>query len=246
MTGRLAVALLAALALFAFQLAHAQSSSAATGVPCPQTGNELVATDHAAYVPGSLVHVTGMGYAPGCDVVVKVTRPDGSIVSGDGTFTPGSDTGTTDFLGGLSYDYQLPSNPAIEGTYSVDVLGLADAVLAHTTFLDAPKVTGDVSPAWVPTSTPTDFSVLVRDDLAANSSGNFSCLKITVPTGYTSISIPNPNQGGANPTFSSGTGTWTTSRSGNVITMTTNGSMPPGGWARIDVQATSPRSEERR
>jgi len=90
LTGRLAIALLAALALFAFQLAHAQSSSAATGVPCPQTGNELVATDQSVYVPGSLVHMTGMGYAPGCDVVVKVTRPDGSVVTGDGSFTPGS------------------------------------------------------------------------------------------------------------------------------------------------------------
>src|SRR2546421_1197130 len=141
MTRRLAVALLAALALFAFQLAQAQSSSAATGVPCPQTGNELVSTDAPSYTPGSLVHVSGMGYAPGCDVVVKVTRPDGSVVSGDGTFTPGSDTVTTDFLGGFSYDYQLPSNPAIEGTYAVDVLGLADTVLAHATFQDAAKVT---------------------------------------------------------------------------------------------------------
>src|SRR5205085_5305193 len=136
MTRRLALAFIAALALFAFQLAHAQSSSAATGVPCPQTGNELVATDKPSYVPGSLVHMIGMGYAPSCDVVVKVTRPDGSVVTGDGTFTPGSDIVTTDFLGNFSYDYQLPSNPAIEGIYSVDVLGLADTVLASTTFKD--------------------------------------------------------------------------------------------------------------
>ena len=136
-TRRLVVALLAALSLFAFQLTHAQSSSAATGVPCPQTGNEAVATDESAYSPGSLVHVTGMGYAPNCDVVVKVTRPDGSVVSGDGTFTPGSDTVTTDFLGGFSYDYQLQSNPAVEGLYLVDVLGEADSVLAHTSFEDA-------------------------------------------------------------------------------------------------------------
>src|SRR6266576_4978856 len=133
-TRRLAVALLAALALFAFQLAHAESSSAATGVPCPQTGNELVATDQRAYNPGELVHVTGMGYAPGCDVVVKITRPDGSVVSGDGSFTPGSDTVTTDLFGGLSYDYQLQSNPAIEGRYLVDVIGAANVLLAHTEF----------------------------------------------------------------------------------------------------------------
>ena len=113
LTGRLAIALLAALALFAFQLAHAQSSSAATGVLCPQTGNELVATDQRSYEPGSLVHVTGMGYAPNCDVVVKITRPDGSVVSGDGSFAPGSDTATTDLFGGLNYDYLLQSIPPV-------------------------------------------------------------------------------------------------------------------------------------
>src|SRR4051794_24282650 len=160
MTGRLAITLLAALSLFAFQLAHAQSSSAATGVPCPQTGNELVATDRAAYAPGSLVHVTGMGYAPSCDVVVKVTRPDGSVVSGDGSFAPGSDTVTTDFLGGFSYDYQLASNPAIEGTYAVDVLGLTDTVLAHTSFEDAMTIAADVSPTYDPGNSTTTFSTL--------------------------------------------------------------------------------------
>ena len=86
---------LAALALFAFQLVRAQTSSAATGVACPQTGNELVATDQSNYSPGDLVHITGMGYSSSCDVVVKVTRPDGSVVTGDGSNTPGSDTITT-------------------------------------------------------------------------------------------------------------------------------------------------------
>src|SRR4029450_4989371 len=100
---RLVGARLVALAFVAVQLAMAQVGSASTGVPCPQTGNELVSTDQSAYSPGSLVHVSGMGYSPNCDVVVKVTRPDGSVVSGDGTFTPGIDTVTTDFLGGCLY-----------------------------------------------------------------------------------------------------------------------------------------------
>ncbi|MEK6275737.1 MAG: hypothetical protein AABM30_10405, partial [Actinomycetota bacterium] len=128
--------LLIALA-FILQAAFAQNASAVTGVPCPQTGIETVATDAHAYDPGSLVHMTGSGYAAVCDVVVKVTRPDGSVVTGDGTFTPGSDTVTTDFFGNLTYDYQLQSVPAIEGTYEVDVLGMGDAVLAHTSFVDA-------------------------------------------------------------------------------------------------------------
>ena len=45
---------LAALALFAFQLVRAQTSSAGIGVACPQTGHELVATDQPSYDPGSL------------------------------------------------------------------------------------------------------------------------------------------------------------------------------------------------
>src|SRR5438552_2333070 len=143
MTRRLAMVLFTALALFAFQLVHAQTSSAATGVACPQTGLEVVTTDQPAYVPGSLVHVSGVGFSSVCDVVVKVTRPDGSVVTGDGSNTPGSDTVTTDLLGGFSYDYRLPSAPAIEGTYSIDVLGLADTVLARTTFEDAAKIIGD-------------------------------------------------------------------------------------------------------
>src|SRR5512132_1278114 len=137
MTGRLAMTLLAALSLFAFQLAHAQSSSAATGVPCLQTGMETVTTDRSAYAPGSLVHVSGTGYAFGCDVVVKVTRPDGAVVVGDGSQTPGSDTATTDLAGNFSYDYQLPIMPPVEGQYLIDVLGSGDVVLAHTDFFDA-------------------------------------------------------------------------------------------------------------
>ena len=130
----LLMALLAALAFALLQLALAQNGSASTGVPCPQTGMETVATDHGSYAPGSLVHITGTGYAPGCDAVVKVTRPDGLVVIGDGSGTPGSDTVTTDPFGGFSYDYQLQSVPAIEGTYVVDghpwrlagVLGLVE------------------------------------------------------------------------------------------------------------------------
>ena len=60
-------------------------------------------------VPGRRYAV---GNGDGCDVVVKVTRPDGSVVSGDGSFAPGSDTVTTDPLGNFTYDYLLPSNPA--------------------------------------------------------------------------------------------------------------------------------------
>ena len=80
--------LLIALA-FILQAVFAQNASAVTGVPCSQTGMETVATDDGFYAPGSIVHMSGGGYAPGCDAVVRVTRPDGTIVKGDGSFEPG-------------------------------------------------------------------------------------------------------------------------------------------------------------
>src|SRR2546421_3018302 len=228
MTRRLAVALLAALALFAFQLAHAQSSSAATGVPCPQTGNELVATDQASYDPGSVVHVSGMGYAPGCDVVVKVTRPDGSVVSGDGSFAPGSDTVTTDLFGGLSYDYQLQAIPPVEGAYVIEVLGLSDTLLARTTFHDANN-DANVAPGWAATNSTVTFSSLYRK----TTGGTVQHVRITLPAGYSNISV-------AASAFSSGT--WSAPTISQVartidlqLTAGTGLATNNVDWARVDV-----------
>jgi Bacterial Ig domain/PKD domain len=127
-----------ALALaFVLQLAFAPAGAASTGTVCAPTGLESVATERPAYEPGSLVEVAGSGYEPGCDVVVKVTRPDDLVVTGDGSQTPGSDTVSTDPFGNFTYQYQLQSVPAIEGQYLIDVLGSGETVLAHTSFADA-------------------------------------------------------------------------------------------------------------
>ena len=83
----------------ALQGAFAQVASAETGVLCPQTGMETVATDELDYAPGATVHVTGMGYAPVCDVTVQISRPDRVVESF---------TATTDFVGNLEHDYLLP------------------------------------------------------------------------------------------------------------------------------------------
>ena len=99
----------------ALQGAFAQSASAETGVPCPQTGMETVATDAPDYPPGSTVYITGTGYAPGCDATVQISRPD-SVVE--------SFTATTDFAGNLEYDYLLPPPPGVIGEYGLDILGL--------------------------------------------------------------------------------------------------------------------------
>ena len=114
----------------ALQGAFAQSASAETGVPCPQTGLETVATDAPDYPPGSTVHITGTGYAPGCDATVQLSRPD-SVVE--------SFTASTDLDGNLAYDYLLPPPPGVIGEYGLDILGL-NGVLASMTFTDANDV----------------------------------------------------------------------------------------------------------
>ncbi|MGH2922329.1 MAG: hypothetical protein ACRDKU_09710, partial [Gaiellaceae bacterium] len=208
-------------------------AQAATGTPCMQTGAETVATDQAAYAPGSLVHMTGAGYAVGCDVVVKVTRPDGSVVTGDGSNTPGSDTVSTDLFGGFAYDYQLQSVPPISGTYSVDVLGLAETVLAHTTFEDALTIKGDVIPTYVPGENTVTFRTLVRN---TSSDTAIRQVNVDLPSGYDAASV-------AGTGFSSGTWAAATAPSGYdfAFTLTSGPALATlTGWARIDITATTP------
>ena len=124
------------LALVCWSLTPAiATASPAASLACLKTNLETVKTDKADYNPYQTVHITGGGYGPLCDVTVRVTRPDGSVVKGDGTSTPGSDTVTTDALGKFAYDYKLNE---IKGLYVVDVLGSSGALLASTTFADAP------------------------------------------------------------------------------------------------------------
>jgi hypothetical protein len=105
----------------------------ASATDCAPLGSETVATDKADYAPGETVHMTGTGYSPDCTVRVEVTRPDGSIVRGDGSFEPGVDDVTTAADGTFAYAYQLNG---IEGLYRVRILGASDAELASTTFTD--------------------------------------------------------------------------------------------------------------
>ena len=110
---------------------------AVTACAAAGSGSGTMATDKADYAPGETVHMTGGGYAPECTVRIEVTRPDGSVVKGDGSFEPGVDEVTTTAGGTLTYDYILNG---IEGLYRVRVLGAGDAVLASTTFVPATYV----------------------------------------------------------------------------------------------------------
>src|SRR4029453_10727776 len=90
----------------AFALGATGGTAYASGTPiCAQTGGEAVITDEPSYPSGSTVHISGTGYAPDCYVIVQVVRPDGSVVTGDGTNTQGSDTAIADAAGNMGYDY---------------------------------------------------------------------------------------------------------------------------------------------
>src|SRR4051794_31468482 len=84
-----------ALALGTSPVAAAAASSGSAS-SCPQTDNETVSTDQPSYPNFDTVHISGAGYAADCQITIKVTRPGGSVVTGDGTETPGSDGVTTD------------------------------------------------------------------------------------------------------------------------------------------------------
>ncbi|MEJ2304886.1 MAG: hypothetical protein P8Y14_25460, partial [Anaerolineales bacterium] len=105
-----------------------------------------LSTDKPDYSPGDTVHITGGGFVAGNGYVLPVLRPDGTIVKGDGSFTPGWDTVTADASGNLAYDYQLDG---IFGTYEVraypsDWSGDWNlAPLASVTFTDSPSANLD-------------------------------------------------------------------------------------------------------
>ena len=73
-------------------------------------------TDQTDYAPEQTVNVSGTGFDPSADYAIPVMRPDGTMVHGDGTFTPGWDLATSDGTGNLAYSYQLDG---VQGIYEV-------------------------------------------------------------------------------------------------------------------------------
>jgi hypothetical protein len=99
----------------------------------------FITTDKDEYFSDEIVTITGSGFAPDTYYAVPVVRPDGSIVTGDGTFTPGWDTVRSDASGAFTYYYQLDGIP---GIYEARVYAspwdgnLATSPVASTTFTD--------------------------------------------------------------------------------------------------------------
>ena len=116
-----------------------------------------ISTGQPYYLPYSTVTITGTGLTANAFYDIVVGRPDGSIVTGDGSATPGWDTVLADASGNFTYSYTLNS---IDGTYAVDVYdspsgGDGSAPTASTTFEEAiPQVSTD-QPYYAPDSTVT-------------------------------------------------------------------------------------------
>lgn len=94
--------------------------------------NPSVFTDKEDYAPGETAKIIGENFPINTILIIRVTRPDGSVVKGDGSFEEGNDEVETDEEGWFEYHYQLNG---IEGEYLVEVL-LGATVLATTTFTD--------------------------------------------------------------------------------------------------------------
>ena len=107
-----------------------------------------VTTDELDYAPEATVQISGSNFAANAEVTVRVTRPDLSTVTGDGSFDPwptSYDTVVADEEGDFQYNYILDG---ILGEYLVDVLdGRWDdpligqaPVLASVTFWDSRNI----------------------------------------------------------------------------------------------------------
>ncbi|MBI3608409.1 MAG: DUF11 domain-containing protein, partial [Nitrospirae bacterium] len=142
------------------------SSALATHVT-PAT--EAISANQPEYTLGDTAVIYGVGFAPNVSVIMEVKRLDGTVVKGDGTNTPGSDTVVTDGMGAFTYSYIIEGPPAAYAgivTANARDAGTPLTVLATTTFIDGPqyllqgcskdrgKCTYDSSAGWAGGSSP--------------------------------------------------------------------------------------------
>jgi hypothetical protein len=97
-------------------------------------------TEKDDYFSGETVIITGGGFALNTLYDIPVIRPDGSIVTGDGSNTSSWDSVQSNASGGFTYSYELDG---IEGTYEVRAYpsdwggDLGETPLARVFFTDA-------------------------------------------------------------------------------------------------------------
>jgi hypothetical protein len=110
-----------------------------TGSLFAATGYESISSDQPEYMPGDTTTITGVGFEPNHAIEVQVIRADGSIVTGNGTETPGSDTVITDATGHFAYSYLLAGGDrsVYNGILTANAIDPdASATLATATFID--------------------------------------------------------------------------------------------------------------
>ena len=74
-----------------------------TNTSYSESGVPNISTDKIDYHPEEVVIVEGVGLLPNTEYLIKITRPDGTVVVGDGSFDLGSDTITTSEKGEFTY-----------------------------------------------------------------------------------------------------------------------------------------------
>ena len=96
-------------------------------------------TDKADYSPSEVVHIIGSDFDPGT-YALPVKRPDGSVIKGDGSSTPGWDNVTAGDGRTIAYDYQ---HGGLGGLYEARAYPVSwsgdweEQPLASVTFTDA-------------------------------------------------------------------------------------------------------------
>jgi hypothetical protein len=121
---------------------HAMVLATTTFVTYDEGSGPAVASDKPDYQPGETAVIYGSRLQPDASYDVPVIRPDGAIMTGDGTGTSGWDTVTADSVGHFAYNYQLDG---IQGLYTLEVYpspwggpGSGEVPLATATFSDCP------------------------------------------------------------------------------------------------------------
>lgn len=110
----------------------------ASGFVVSGDSSPTVTTDKEDYAPEETVLISGEGFVPNSTLLVKVTRGDDSVVSGDGLFEAWPkdyDYVTADSSGDFEFSYILDG---VEGEYLIEVLDGDENgdVLASASFTD--------------------------------------------------------------------------------------------------------------
>jgi len=146
-----------AIAAFLAIIAVFSASAAAHSIPtpfCTATGDKTLCTDLDDYAPNSTVHISGSGFDTNSSLAVHVTRPDGSVVTGDGSFASwptGYDYVIAGSGGAFEFDYVLDG---IAGVYTIRVYPSSwDGNMSEEPLISATFTDGNVKAKAAPSGT---------------------------------------------------------------------------------------------